>query len=346
MDFKDYYKILGVSPDDDEKTIKKAYQKLAKKYHPDVNPGDKEAETKFKEVSEAYQAVSDPEKRRKYDDLKQDYQQWQSHGGRGDFDWDRWQAQPGAGGYQTYTMSQEDFADLFGSAGRSGGFSGGFSGDGFSEFFSTLFGGGGGFGGGPAGAGMNGGAGPGARSGAGFRSGSRAGSGQDAEAEVQVTLEEVYRGTTRLIRSGEKQIQAKIPKGVRTGSKVRLAGQGGPAPAGGSSGNLYLKITVTPDQRFTRDGDDLKVRLPVNFYQALVGGEIRVQTFDSEVMLKIPPLCQSGKTFRLKGKGLPKLENPNQYGDLYAELTIMLPEDLKPQELETLRELAHKRGIN
>ncbi len=120
MDFKDYYESLGVSPEADEKTIKKAYQKLAKKYHPDVNPGDKAAEAKFKEVTEAYQAISDPEKRRKYDELRQDYQQWQTRGGRGDFDWGRWQANPGAGGQQTYTMSPEEFAEIFGGSARSG----------------------------------------------------------------------------------------------------------------------------------------------------------------------------------------------------------------------------------
>lgn len=326
MDFKDYYVSLGVSPDADEKTIKKAYQKLAKKYHPDVNPGDKAAEAKFKEVTEAYQAVSDPEKRRKYDELRQDYQQWQTRGGRGDFDWGRWQAHPGEGGQQTYTMSPEEFAEMFGGSARSGGFYGS---EGFSDFFSTLFGGGGGQGFGFGGS----------------SAGVRARAGQDREAEVQVTLEEAYHGTTRVIRNGEKQIEAKIPKGVRTGSRVRLAGQGGPGISGGPSGNLYLNITVSSDSRFIREGDDLKVTLPVNFYKAIIGGEVSVRTFGGEVLLKIPPLSQSGKKFRMKGKGMPNLENPGQYGALFAELSIVLPDDLSQQELSTLRDLAQKRNV-
>ncbi|KLU67792.1 curved DNA-binding protein [Desulfosporosinus acididurans] len=324
MDFKNYYEILGVSPDADDKTIKKAYQKLAKKYHPDVNPGDKSAEGKFKEVSEAYQAISDPEKRRKYDELKQDYQQWQKRGGRGDFDWGRWQAHPGDGGYQTHTMSPEEFAEMFGGSARSGGFYGS---DGFSDFFSTLFGGGQSFGFG------------------GSSTGVRSRGGQDLDVDVQVTLEEAYHGTKRVIRTGEKQIEAKIPKGVRTGSKVRLAGQGSPGIAGGPAGNLYLNIKVSDDSRFSRDGDDLKIMLSVDFYKAILGGEVRVPTFGGEVLLKIPPLSQSGKKFRLKGKGMPKLEQPRQYGALLAELSIVLPDNLNPQELAALRELAQKRGI-
>ncbi|HUS89125.1 MAG TPA: DnaJ C-terminal domain-containing protein [Desulfosporosinus sp.] len=327
MDFKDYYVCLGVSPDADEKTIKKAYQKLAKKYHPDVNPGDKAAEAKFKDAMEAYQAISDPEKRRKYDELRQDYQQWKTRGGRGDYNWDRWQSNPGGGGgrSQTHTMSPEDFAEMFGGSGRSDG--GGFGGEGYSDFFSTLFGGGGG-------------------QGRGFSGGSavgRARAGQDHEVEVQVTLEETYNGTTRLIRTGEKQIEAKIPKGVRTGSKVRLTGQGGPGISGGPGGNLYLNITVSPHARFVRDGDDLRADLPIDFYKAILGGEVSILTFSGEVILKIPTLSQSGKKFRLKGKGMPNLENPLQHGDLFVELSIVLPENISKQEITTLRDLADKR---
>ncbi|HEY8909333.1 MAG TPA: DnaJ C-terminal domain-containing protein [Desulfosporosinus sp.] len=331
MDFKDYYVILGVSPEADEKTIKKTYQKLAKKYHPDVNPGDKAAEAKFKESMEAYQAISDPEKRRKYDELRQDYQQWQSRGGRGDYDYGRWQTNPGGRGgrNQTHTMSQEDFAEMFGGSGRSGGFDG-MGGDEYSDFFSTLFGGAGGgqgFGGGSA------------------RGRSRAHAGQDLEVEIQVTLEETYNGTTRVIRTGEKQIEAKIPKGVRTGSKVRVAGQGGPGISGGPAGNLYLNITVSSHARFVRDGDDLRADIPIDFYRAVLGGEVSLHTFGGEVLLKIPPLSQSGKRFRLRGKGMPNLEKPSQQGDLFAELSIILPEGMSEQEISSIRELANKRGI-
>jgi curved DNA-binding protein len=224
-------------------------------------------------------------------------------------------------------MSQEDFAEMFGGSGRSGGF-GGSGEEGYSDFFSTLFGGGGG-------------------QGRGFSGGStvgRARSGQDHEVEVQVTLEETYNGTTRLIRTGEKQIEAKIPKGVRTGSKVRLTGQGGPGSSGGPQGNLYLNITVSPHVRFVRDGDDLRVKLPIDFYKAILGGEVSILTFGGEVSLKIPTLSQSGKKFRLKGKGMPNLENPLQQGDLFVELSIVLPENISKQEITTLRDLADKRG--
>jgi len=328
MDFKDYYVGLGVSPDSDEKTIKRAYQKLAKKYHPDVNPGDKAAEVKFKDAMEAYQAISDPEKRRKYDEMRQDYQQWKSRGGRGDYDYGRWQTNPGgrSGSNQTHSMSQEDFAEMFGGSGRAGGFNG-VDGDEYSDFFSTIFGGGG-------------------SQGRGFSGGSsvrRARAGQDHEAEVQVTLEETFNGTTRLIRTGEKQIEAKIPKGVRTGSKVRLTGQGGLGSSGGPNGNLYLIITVSPHTRFVRDGDDLRADLPIDFYKAILGGEVSILTFGGEVRLKIPTLSQSGKKFRLRGKGLPNLENPRQHGDLFVELSIVLPENMSEQEITTLRDLADKR---
>ncbi|AET68791.1 DnaJ-class molecular chaperone with C-terminal Zn finger domain [Desulfosporosinus orientis DSM 765] len=327
MDFKDYYAVLGVSADADDKTIKKAYQKLAKKYHPDANPGDKTAEEKFKEATEAYQAISDPEKRRKYDELRQDYQQWQARGGRGNYNWDRWQSNPSGGSY-TYTMSPEDFADIFGGSGGMGGFS--FGGEGFSDFFSTLFGGA---------AGQN----------SGFAGASNVGrtqQGQDIEVEVQITLQEAYSGTTRVIRTGEKQIEAKIPKGVRTGSKVRLAGQGHPGFAGGKAGNLYLKIIITQDSQFERDGDNLKTKVSIDFYRAILGGEVSVRTFGGEFLLKIPPLSQSGKKFRLKGKGMPNLEKPSQQGDLYVEVLITLPDNLSENELSTLRDLAKKRGIN
>jgi len=328
MDFKDYYVSLGVSPEADEKTIKKAYQKLAKKYHPDVNPGDKAAEEKFKEATEAYQAISDPKKRRKYDELRQDYHQWKARGGRGDYNWDRWQSNPGGGGGgYTYTMSPDDFAEMFGGMGRSGGFN--FGGEGYSDFFSNLFGGGGGQG----------------RSFSGGPNVGRPRQGQDLEVEVHVTLEESYSGTTRVIQTGEKQIEAKIPKGVRNGSKVRLTGQGGPGIAGGQAGNLYLIITVSPHSHFVRDGDDLRTDLPIDFYRAIVGGEVSVRTLSGEVLLKIPPLTQSGKKFRLKGKGMPNLEKPALQGDLLVVVSIVLPERMSEQEISALRDLANKRGV-
>ncbi|MDD2233609.1 MAG: J domain-containing protein [Desulfitobacteriaceae bacterium] len=321
MDFKDYYSILGVKPDADLKTIKKTYHQLAKKYHPDVNPGDKKAEEKFKEVTEAYQAISDPENRKKYDELRQTYQQWQQQGGRGNFDWQPWQTEPGTGGY-TRTMSPEEFADIFGDYGSMDDITGG-----FSDFFSTIFG-------------------MGREAGQTnmHRRGTQlARAGRDTEARLTVTLEESYQGTTRIIQLGDKKIEAKIPKGVRNGSKIRLSGQGMPGSGGGPSGDLYLTINVQADPRFIQENNDLTMEVPVDFYTAIFGGELRIKTLSGEILLKIPPMSQSGKKFRLKGRGMPKLEQPQVHGDLYTQIKIVLPNDLSETELNTLKQLAERR---
>lgn len=321
MDFKDYYAILGVAKDAEDKVIKKAYQKLAKKYHPDVNPDNKEAEEKFKDISEAYQAISDPEKRSKYDELKQNYDVWKKRGGRGDFDWNRWQARPDEG-TQSRTMSPEEFAGIFGDRGFGGRGSSG-AGD-FSDFFSTIFGGAD-----PLGQPRG-------------RRAARAQAGRDLELEVSVTLEEAYHGTTRLIDSDDKRIQAKIPKGVRTGSKVRLTGQGGAGYGGGANGDLYLLITVETNPSFVREGDDLSTEVPVDFYTAVLGGEVSVKTLNGEVLAKIPPKIQSKAKLRLKGKGMPRLENPSHAGDLYAQILIVLPKEMNAEEVSSLQSLAER----
>jgi curved DNA-binding protein len=266
MEFKDYYAALEVSPDADEKTIKQAYRKLARENHPDVNPGDKQAEERFKEVGEAYQALSDPERRRKYDELRQRYQQWQGRGG-GDFPWG---VGPGAADQYAYTrdISPEDLEDLFGGTNP------------FSDFFGSIFG-------------QDGFEQPGARE-------ARPRRGRDAELEVEVTLEEAFHGTTRAIQIGDRQIQARIPPGIRSGSRVRLAGQGGPGAFGGPDGDLYLLIEVVPHPQFEREGDDLTREVDVDIYTAAAGGTARVPTLDGAVTLKIPPRTQAGKTFRLR----------------------------------------------
>lgn len=328
MDFKDYYAILGVAPEADDKTIKKAYQKLAKQYHPDVNPGDKKAEEKFKEITEAYQAISDSEKRRKYDEIRLNYNQWQQRGGQGDFDWNRWQARPGESGTYTRTMSPEEFAEMFGDSGL-GGFGSSYGNGGFSDFFSSIFG-------------MGGMDTPYQTFHRPSQNHTRA--GQDYESEVSLTLEESYHGTTRVLATDGKRIEAKIPKGVRTGSKIRLAGQGAPGIAGGPQGDLYLKVTVEPHVSYTREGDNLTTEIAVDFYKAVLGGTVTVHTLGGEVLLKIPSRSQSGTKFRLKGKGMPKLEAPHQYGDLYAQLKIVLPESMSLSEVQAIRDLAEKHG--
>jgi curved DNA-binding protein len=309
MDYKDYYQILGVPRDASEKDIKSAFRKLARQYHPDVNPGDKAAEEKFKSINEAYEVLSDAEKRKKYDAFGADWERYQQAGGQpGGFDFSQWRAQPGDGAqWEVRYGNPEDFADLFG------------QGEPYSDFFSTLFG-------------------RGARA---RTSGPRR--GQDFEHPVRISFDEAFHGTRRIFQIDERRLEATLPAGVRTGSRVRLSGQGGPGAGGGPGGDLYLVIEVEPDTRFERRGDDLYSDVSVDFYRAVLGGEVRVPTPDGAVALRVPPRTQSGQTFRLRGKGMPVLGGAGR-GDLYARIRIGLPEDLTDEELEGLRELARKRG--
>lgn len=308
MDFKDYYEILGVSPDADEKTIKQAYRKLALRHHPDVNPGNKESEEKFKTINEAYQALSNPEQRKKYDELRAQYQRWQQSGRNPrDFNWQSWAAQPGQEVNVQYG-TPEDFEDLFGGESP------------FSDFFSTIFG---------------------QARGRSAPSGPR--KGQDVEAAVELSLEEAYHGGTRTFQIGDRRIEARIPPGVRTGSRVRLSGQGEPGRNGGPPGDVYLIIRLLSHPTFELEGDDLYIRVSVDFYTAVLGGEAQVPTLDRPLTLKIPPKTQADRTFRLRGKGMPKPKDPNTKGDLYARTRLILPENMTEQELNALRELAKSR---
>ncbi len=325
MEFKDYYKILGVSPDASEKEIKSAFRRLARQYHPDMNPNDPQAEERFKEINEAYEVLSDPEKRRKYDEMRRQYEAWQRAGRPGGhFDWSRWATgaagQPG-GVYVEYVTPEDlrDFADIFGDLG----------GFGFSDFFEQFF------------------------SGVGRPSGRtqarpRPRRGRDIEQPLQITLEEAFHGGTRRIRWEDgSTIEVRIPRGIDTGKRIRVRGKGEPGVAGGEPGDLYLKVEVLPHPVFERKGDDLYVKVPVDLYTAVLGGEVPVPTMTGKVMLKIPPGTQNGKIFRLRGLGMPKLRNPDQRGDLYAEVVVKIPTDLTPEErrlFEQLREIARRRG--
>ena len=331
MEFKDYYKILGVKPDASEKEIKSAFRRLARKYHPDVNPNDPKAEERFKEINEAYEVLSDPEKRRKYDQMRQQYEAWQRAGRPGGtFDWGRWATggMGGAGGYgpgrvHVEYVSPEDFGhfqDIFGDLGGLGG---------FSDFFEMFFGGGG-------------------RPRAQTRRQPRPRKGRDIEQPLQVTLEEAFHGGTRRIRWDDgSTIEVRIPRGIDTGKRIRVRGKGMPGEAGGEPGDLYLKVEVLPHPVFERRGDDLYVKVPVDVYTAVLGGEVAVPTIEGKrVMLKIPPGTQNGKVFRLRGLGMPKLRKPDQRGDLYAEVEVRVPTQLSEEEkrlFEQLRAL-HQRA--
>jgi len=319
VEYKDYYKILGVSKDASDKDIKSAYRKLARKLHPDVNPNNKSAEQQFKEVNEAYEVLSDPEKRKKYDSLGANWNQYEQYtraGGGQPFTW----GDTGGGGGTTYrTVDPEEYEQIFGDLG------------GASDFFRTFFGGGGGF--------SSGGFGTGRAGGINMR-------GQDFEQPVQITLDEAYHGTKRILQKDGKKIEVDIKPGVKTGSRIRLAKQGGAGVGSGPAGDLYLSIDVLPDARFERNGDDVTVEVPVDLYTALLGGEVAVPTpKGTNLMLKIPPETQNGKTFRLANKGMPKLNQPNSFGNLYARVNVKLPEKLSSKERELFEELAqlHKK---
>lgn len=321
MDYKDYYKILGVPKDANDKEIKSAYRKLARKLHPDVNPNNKNAEQQFKEVNEAYEVLSDPEKKNKYDSLGENwnqYEQYRRSGGGEPFTWGN-NAGSNTGGGTTYrTVNPEEYEEIFGDLG------------GASDFFRTFFGGGGG----------------------GYSSGGFGGRGttgvnmrgRDFEQPVEITLDEAYHGTKRILQKDGKKVEVDIKPGVKTGSRVRLAKQGGAGVGSGPAGDLFLNIQVLPDNRFEQNGDDLTVEVPVDLFTALLGGEVAVPTpKGTNLLLKIPPETQNGKVFRLANKGMPKLADPNTFGNLYARANVLLPDKLSKKERELVQELAELR---
>ncbi len=325
MEYKDYYDILGVDRDAEQDEIKKAFRRKARKLHPDVNPNDPQAEERFKEINEAYEVLSDPEKRSKYDQLGSEWSRYQQTGGRpGGFDWGQWTS-AGAPGERVHVRysSPEDLQDMFGGESP------------FSDFFSQIFGG------------MGRGAARGARAGGpgGYEYQPRPQRGQDYEQEIEISLSEAYHGTSRIIqKEGGRRLEVNIPPGARTGTRVRVAGEGGGGAGGGAAGDIYLRVRVTPDPRFEREGDDLRVSVPVDLYTAVLGGEARVVTPGGDVMLTIPPETQNGRVFRLRGQGMPQLKNPTQRGDLYAEVDVRLPSDLSPRQRELFEKLREEEA--
>jgi len=314
MDFKDYYNTLGIPPEADDKAIRQAFRQLARQVHPDVNPGNKEAEEKFKTINEAYQVLSDVKQRKKYDELRAQYQQWQQTGGRQqDFDWQNWSAQPDQGVHVQYANA-EDLEDLFGSTSP------------YSDFFTNIFGQ--------------------ARK---SRRGKDRGTppsprrGRDVEYEVDLTLEEAFHGAERFLEMDGHHIKAGIPPGVRTGSRVRLAGQGEPGHNDGLAGDLYLIVHILPNETFEREGDNLHMEVLVDIFTAIAGGEIRIPSLERLLILKIPPRTNAGRSFRLRGKGMPHLGDPKTRGDLFVLVRLVLPDPLTDQEVKSIRELASSR---
>ncbi len=323
---KDYYKILGIDRKASDKEIKQAYRRLARKHHPDLNPDDKEAESRFKEINTAYQVLSDPEKRKKYDrygDQWEHADQFAGSGGQERVKWDF-----GQGGTRFQYGDVGDFDDIL----------------------SSLFGG--------------------AAAGPRMRRGPQR--GQDVESTIEVTLDEAYHGSKRLIQlqTGEpcptcggtggvgnrtctacngagstmspRRLEVKIPSGVKDGSRIRIAGEGGPGHAGGRRGDLYLVVKLLPHRTFERKGDDLYTDVPVPLATAMLGGEVELPTLNGNLSLKIPAETQNGRVFRLAGKGMPGLGG-KKYGSLFAKAKVVLPTDLTDEERKLFEKLRSLR---
>jgi DnaJ-class molecular chaperone len=334
MDYKDYYKILGVTKKASEKEIKTAYRKLARKYHPDVNPGDKSAETKFKEINEAHAVLTDPEKRQKYDTLGPDWEKrvagYRPSGGSS--------TQPGAGAPADFS---DFFETLFGGQRGTTGQTGGFDFD-----IGSIFG-----------------------RGKTNRRPEVAQQGIDVEQPVDVSLQEAFRGVERnfTVQTAQtcptchgtglqndqlcpschgqgsipktKRLDVKIPPGVREGSRIRVPGEGNPGQAGGKSGNLYLVVHLSPDPNFRRDSDDLHSEVSVPVTTLVLGGETDVRTMDGRITMRVPASSQNGRVLRLAGQGMPNLKTGAR-GNLYVKLHASLPTTLDDKQRELFQQLA------
>ena len=322
MEFKDYYATLGVAKTATDKEIKQAYRKLARKLHPDVNPGDKSAETRFKSINEAYEVLGDPEKRRKYDELGANWRQYEQAqqqgwpGGAGDGTWTV-NVGGGEGGFKT--MTEDEMRRLFGEQ------------DPFSDFFHAFFGGAGPTGpqGGPTRAGRG-----------------RARRGRDVEQDLELTLEEAYHGAMRrfaIKHDGHtRSVDVRIPAGVNDGSRVRATGEGEPGASGAAAGDLYLRVHIAPHPRFERRGRDLHVHVQVPVTTAVLGGEAEVPAIDGKPLrLKVPATTQNGQVLRLKGHGMPAVGRPDDRGDLYATVDVRLPRSLTPEQTRLYEALKH-----
>lgn len=314
MEFQDYYATLGVKKDASEKEIKQAYRKLARKFHPDVNPGDKTAESRFKAINEAYEVVGDAEKRRKYDELGANwrlYEQAQQQGGPSPFG-GAWPVNAGGSGGGR-TLSEDEVREMFG-------------GDPFSDFFHTFFGG--------------------SRPGGGARPGrhARTRRGRDVEQELELGLEEAFAGASRRLAikhdGHARTVDVRIPVGVGEGSRVRVAGEGEQG-TGAPAGDLFLRVRVTPHPRFERKGRDLYARVGVPLTAAVLGGEAAVTGIDGHALrLRVPALTQNGQVFRLKGHGMPTIGKPADRGDLFVTVEVRLPRHLSDEQRQHYEALA------
>lgn len=310
MEFKDYYQTLGLSKTATAEEIKKAYRQLARKYHPDTSKNEKDG-NKFKEVSEAYEVLSDPEKRKKFDMLGSSFNRFQQGGGRGDdFNWNDWFARSSG--------KQKDSPFDTGDEGFGGG-------EGLSDFFERIFGR----------------QQKGFSRESGFKQPPRR--GEDLSTDVDITLEEAFKGTTKLILLSSQKIEVKFKPGVFDGQVMKITGKGKPGKYGGKSGDLFINVHIATNPHVERKGDDLYVDAQIDLFVALLGGKTKISTFGGTLEITIPPESQTGKILLLKGQGMPKSINPAERGDLYIKLSVKLPENLTDKEKELFTQLRDLR---
>ncbi|MGA2295928.1 MAG: J domain-containing protein [FCB group bacterium] len=309
MEFKDYYKILGVEKTASQDDIKKAFRKLAIKYHPDKNKSDKNAENKFKDINEAYEVLKDPEKRSKFDNLGSSWNRFHQSGGQeNDFDWSEWMARNRASRQKK--------------SGRFSGIGDFFETGGMSDFFENIFGEGG-----PTRTGFR-------------RTASR---GEDIQTQVDITLEEAFHGTSRLLNINGKKIEVKIKPGMPVGQILKITGKGMPGKYGGLSGDLLIKININPNKHVERKGDDLSIEIVIDIYKAILGGTTKLQTFSGILEINIPPETQPGKVLQIKGQGMPNHLNPSHRGDLNVKIQVKLPKNLSDEEKKLFIQLRDLR---
>jgi curved DNA-binding protein len=306
MEFIDYYKVLGLDKNAGEEDIKKAYRKLARKYHPDLNPNDNAAKQKFQQINEANEVLSDPEKRKKYDQYGKDWKHAE------EFEKAKQQQQHQR---QRQTYDTGDFGEAF--SGQD------FSGRDFSDFFESMFG----------------------QQAGGRRGGGQARfRGQDYNAELQLSLEDVYRTHKQTLNVNGKNIRITIPAGVENGQTIKIPGYGGPGVNGGPNGDLYITFHISNPTKFRREKDNLYAEADLDLYTAVLGGELMVDTFDGKVKLTIKPETQNGTKVKLKGKGFPVYKREGEFGDLYITFRVKVPTELSEKEKELFRELSNIRS--
>jgi curved DNA-binding protein len=311
MEYKDYYKILGVPKNASDEEIKKAYRKLAKQYHPDKNQGNKAAETKFKEISEAYDVLGDTQKRKYYDQLGSNWAEYQKYGGNPE-DFLRRKQNPYQRPNTQQPQEEFDFGDSFG-------------GGGFSDFFKNIFG-----------------RFMGDDEDSQKTTSQRVSKGRDFETEMEISLEEAYTGTSRILNVLNQSLRLTVKPGIEDGQRLKLTGRGGET-SDGKRGDLYVIVKIAKKEGFERKGDDLHCTVNVPIYTAVLGGKILVKLLGGEINFTIPVGTDSGKTFRIKSKGMPKYATPTEYGDLYIKTVIQVPKNLTPKEIELYKQLAELR---